>query len=65
MNEAYSIKMIGVCFFLLYLLSQAEFIVKQVEMPWSNDLLLSYDLLNLSRGKIMIKWDLISSNHRN
>ena len=65
MNEAYSIKMIGVCFFLLYVLSQAEFIVKQVEMPWSNDLLLSYDLLNLSRGKIMIKWDLISSNHRN
>ena len=65
MNEAHSIKMIGMCFFLLYLLSQAEFIVKQVEMPWSNDLLLSYDLLNLSRGKIMIKWDLISSNHRN
>lgn len=33
-------------------LSQAGFIVKQVEMPWSNDLLLGYDMLNLARGEL-------------
>lgn len=35
-------------------LTQAGFTVKQVEMPWSNDLLLGYDMLNLARGELAL-----------
>jgi Asp-tRNA(Asn)/Glu-tRNA(Gln) amidotransferase A subunit family amidase len=35
-------------------LTQAGFLVKQVEMPWSDDLLLGYDMLNLARGELAV-----------